>query len=136
MNGKYKIKLWDSITSVYSHLKTLEKPQIVVAQGGTSCFGKGQYIVTENGKKKIEDIQPGDKVLTLNESTGRNEYKKVHETLKFNNTKKTIELKLKNGQIIKATEDHKFFFHGQWTPLKDIITLFEHGRNMETNTRI
>ena len=41
------------------------------------CFKAGTLILTEDGYKKIEDVEIGDKVLSFNEDTGNSDYKEV-----------------------------------------------------------
>jgi len=113
-------------------LRNLEsKTKITVNQGGTRCFHPDTHIVTDKGNVKISDIKQGDFVLSYNESLKINEFKKVVNTFKLNNNKKTIKLKLKNGSVIIATIDHKFYVDGGWRSLNSII---HDKRNMEKNT--
>ena len=67
--------------------------------GGSGCFVDGTKIKMENGEKNIEDINPGDKVLTMDGT-----YQKVLNTLRY----KTNELIKINNEIISTTE-HKYF---------------------------
>jgi intein/homing endonuclease len=78
-----------------------------------------------NGLVPIKDIQEGDAVKTQN---GWNE---VIETHKFNNTKKAVRIKLKNGKYIECTNDHKFFYRGRWVEIKNILSLLD-----ENNTKL
>lgn len=66
---------------------------------GPSCFTGGMKIQTENGLKKIKDIQVGDKVLT---HTGK--YQEVTHKFIFHDNKKLI--KVNN---IECTPNHKFY---------------------------
>ncbi len=98
--------------------------RITVMQGGARCFGPDQQVITRKGSEKISDIQPGREVLTYNEQTKKREYKRVKESLKFANTKTTIKIKLTGGEEIIVTDDHEFFYHGKWMPIKDILILW------------
>lgn len=91
--------------------------------GGSSCFAGHQHIKTNRGDIQIKDIVIGDVVQTINETTKEIEEKKVIDTLKFDNNKKAFRIKLKNGEIIECTEDHKFLFNGGFTKIKDILYL-------------
>ncbi len=48
-----------------------------IAYRGSFCFKAVTLIVTEDGYKKIEDIEVGDKVLSFNEDTRNSDYKEV-----------------------------------------------------------
>ena len=110
------------------------KKQIVINQGGSSCFHSKQLVITKRGSVPISDIVIGDIVKCYNEKTKKKEWKTVKTTFKFDNTKPTIKVKLKNGKEIIATEDHKFFYEGGWCSLKHLVSLLD--GNMETNKRI
>ena len=66
---------------------------------GNGCFIDGTKIKTKNGEKNIEDLNPGDEVLTLDGS-----YQKVLNTIRY----KSNNLIKINNEII-STQDHKYF---------------------------
>lgn len=101
---------------------------ILINQGGTSCFHPDTLIVTQNGSKPIKDISIGDVVLSFNEDLKVNEWKKVVNTFKYQNTKNTIRVKLKNGKEIICTDDHKFYYKGGWISIKHLLSL-KHENN-------
>ena len=101
--------------------------RFVVIYGGAGCFNGNQLVVTEKGLKPIKDIQIGDKVLSFHE--GKDQYNKVEEVYQYQNNKKVLRVTLKNGNVIEATEDHKFYYGGAWIELKDIVNLW-HGRDI------
>lgn len=110
------------------------KEKIIVNQGGTSCFYGKQLILTKNGGVKIMDISINDVVLSFNEKTKQKEWKRVKNIFTYKNNKKTVKVKLKDGSIIIATDDHKFYHEGGWYSLKHLLSL-KYG-NMEENTKI
>lgn len=67
--------------------------------GGSGCFIDGTKIKTINGEKNIEDINIGDKVLTIDGS-----YKNVIDKTRF----KSNELIKINNEIV-STINHKYF---------------------------
>lgn len=71
--------------------------------------------------KMMKDVQPGDLVLSREESNQKNTLvpvKKVH----FNGRKKIVEVKLKTGQVVRCTMDHKFrTTDGRMLPLYQIL---------------
>lgn len=91
-------------------------------EGSSRCFHSGQKIVTKTGSKPISELKKGDFVLSYNEKNQKKEYCPVIENIKFDdNKKKCFKITLKNGRIIKVTEDHKFYDGKNWKPIKDII---------------
>ena len=57
--------------------------------------------------KKIKDIIPGDKVLSLNETTGQFEYQTVEKTLDMG-FKEIYELTTESGKKIETTANHPY----------------------------
>lgn len=107
------------------------KAKVVINQGGTSCFYPEQLVVTKRGNIKIKDIVLGDIVLSYNEETKQKEWKEVKNVFSYQNSKKTVKIKLKNGVEIIATDDHKFYYEGGWISLKQLLS-FKYG-SMEKN---
>jgi hypothetical protein len=102
--------------------------------GGTGCFRGDTLVQTIKGKIPISLIKKGDFVASLCVESQEILIKKVTETFKHKNTKKTICVKLKNGHEIVATEDHQFWYKGEWLSLKHVLELW-HERTMENNTK-
>jgi hypothetical protein len=107
---------------------------IVINQGGTDCFDENTMVVTDSGSKKITQLSIGDKVLSYDEKECKEVYNNVKNVFRYNNYKKTIKVKLKNGKEIIATEDHEFYYEGGWHSLKYIVSLL--NGNMEINTKL
>jgi len=105
--------------SLQSYKAFSDGQRFIVNQGGSRCFYGNQLVVTRNGSKPISDITKADEVLTPNG------YKKVLDTHKMANTKPSIKIKLKNGKIIQCTEDHEFYFKGDWVSIKHILSLWD-----------
>lgn len=99
------------------------KYDVFVFEGGSRCFAPNQHVITQAGSIPISEIKEGDSVKTFNEKTCATEYKSVNCIYKFNNTKRTVKVKLKNGKEIICTEDHKFYYKGEWKPIKEILQL-------------
>ena len=94
--------------------------QVIILSGGSGCFDKGTLVQTDNGHKPIQDIKLQDNVLSYNEATKTKEFKKVTNTFIHNKTKKMVKLTFDNGEVIRCTEDHKFFIDGEYIQAKDI----------------
>ena len=116
-------KLDDCISpSFYDLHKELKKNKLTEywLRGGRGCFHGEQKIRTANGPMNIKDIEKGTEVYTLNENTYQIELKPVAEVFTYENVKDTYEVKLKNGETIIATGDHKFLRVGGCATLKEM----------------
>lgn len=115
------------VTPVYeANLRAYQQGwPIICNEGGSRCFHADTKVHTVNGPKSISEIQLGDVVLTPNGS------KPVIDVFVNHNTKRCIKVKLKNGNTIIATEDHKFMFRQRWNELKNIVSLWN-----ENNTKL
>lgn len=101
---------------------TLKKGYPLFVAGAPFCFGKNQMVVTEFGDKKISDIKEGEKVLSYNLKTKINELKTVTGTsINKENKQIFLEIKMKDGTIIKVTENHLFFNGTSYVKIKDIL---------------
>jgi hypothetical protein len=118
-------------TSVIFERNYNSNAEVIVNQGGTSCFHPDTLIVTSKGNKRIEDIKVGDIVLSFNETIKKKEWKKVVNTFKYKNTKPTLKIKLKNGAEIICTDDHKFYYKGAWISAKHLVSCID-----EKNTKL
>lgn len=100
--------------------------------GLPQCFTKEQLIHTDKGVKPISEIKKGEKVLCYNEKQKINEYKIVTETLSDKNTKQRIfKINLKDGTIIKVTENHLFFTGKEYVKIKDLLLSLQKFKNIE-----
>jgi hypothetical protein len=80
-----------------------------IAPWDLTCFVAGTPIKMADGSiKVIESVKAGDKVLSWNESTGKNELRTVLNAFR-KETKLIVELKLSNGKLIETTPDHPFY---------------------------
>lgn len=98
-------------------------PNLIINSGGQGCFTKDQLIVTSEGNKKISEITIGDKVLSFNEQLKVNELKEVTNIFKYENKEKVFKINLKNGSCIEVTENHKFYYNGEWVKIKDLLNI-------------
>ena len=91
--------------------------------GGGSCFVAGTQITTINGFKSIENIQPGDIVLSYNEQTKQNEYSKVLQTMIHYLWVQLHKIYIEN-EIIQVTEIHRFYIKragkAQWLQASEL----------------
>lgn len=67
---------------------------------GGSCFVAGTLIATENGYTAIENIMPGDRILSFNHETGQYEYSEVVFIYKDYREVAIAELVFENGKTL------------------------------------
>ncbi len=88
-----------------------------------SCLEKDTLILTPYGQKSISKLAVGDSVMSYNETTKQIEENKV--TGIIHNSISTVDNKYyyitaENGQLIKATWNHKFYVNGSWVMATDL----------------
>ena len=76
-----------------------------------TCLHPDSEIKTIDGIKKIKDIEIGDFVLTH-----KNKYKKISDKM-IQKKKRYLKIKLSNGNVLKATEDHKVLTNEGWVEI-------------------
>ena len=88
---------------------------------GTYCFAAGTLVLTEDGFRNIEDIEPGDKVYSTDEETGESGYKEVLQVFVKETEVVThvfYEVEQEDGEIrteeIETTLNHLFWCEGEW----------------------
>ncbi len=96
-NGAVDGFMWGGISA---GLTNIVKP-------GTLCFAAGTKVLAENGQKNIEDVKVGDRVLSYNEQTGKQEYKRVLRLFR-NETKEWCHVFV-DGEEIISTPGHKYY---------------------------
>ena len=83
------------------------------------CFPAGTLVHTEIGKRAIEGIRPGDKVLSQDLKTGELSYRLVLQT-SIRPPSDTMQITV-GGEQITATVGHPFWVVGRgWTMAKDL----------------
>ena len=93
---------------------------IFAAKGATTvCFPAGTKVHTQWGLADIEKLEVGVPVLTYNEETGEQEYKKVKKVMR-RMTRRMCALELSNGTTIEVTPEHRFSSNGEWTPIEEL----------------
>ncbi|WP_046234871.1 polymorphic toxin-type HINT domain-containing protein, partial [Paenibacillus algorifonticola] len=87
--------------------------------GGCNCFTAGTKVLTDEGEKKIEDIEVGDMVLAKDENNPNGELAYKEVTALYRNQRNDI-IKLHVGeQIIETTDNHPFWVEGEGWVLAD-----------------
>ena len=86
------------------------------------CFKGNAPVLTQCGYKKIKHISTNDRVLTINETSGITEYKKVVRRLKKDNKQKFVKIILENGKELLCTENHKINTNLGWKEARCVTT--------------
>jgi len=107
------------------YLFTVKPKLITFITGVPGCFTGEQLIHTNKGVLQIKDIRRGDYVLTYDHLHKINEYRKVKERHHYKKHQgKLYRITLKDGTIIKVTENHKFFTGVEYVQVREIISMF------------
>ena len=96
-----------------------------------NALASGTMIETEHGPKRIEDIRPGDQVLT---HLGR--FKPVYAVMSKRNKSGVIRIiETESGRVIRATDEHPILTHSDgWKRADDIHVgdqLFEDTKELD-----
>ena len=105
----YIVKMRDGTVTAIEKTGLPEKIRVCLGNG---CFIAGTLVTTKSGLKPIEEIVIGDYVLSINEETGENSYKKITDTL-VRSTQEICTIELENGNI-KSTTGHLFMVKDKW----------------------
>lgn len=98
--------------------------KVVFMAGGPGCFVGDTLVKTTEGYKPISTIQSGELVYTVNEQTSETEVKPVVEShLYSEHTEDLLELEFDTGDIVRCTENHKFYVDGEWIKAKYLTEL-------------
>ena len=93
---------------------------VFAAKGATTvCFPAGTKVHTQWGLADIEKLEVDVPVLTYNEETGEQEYKKVKKVMR-RMTRRMCAMELSNGTTLEVTPEHRFFSNGEWTPIEEL----------------
>lgn len=97
----------DDLPDCFYHAPVVEIPfkrgGLDLLSGGIPCFTKGTMVLTEKGYVAIEDIKPGDKVVTH-----LGNLKRVMKVGKMK-ADNIVEVQMASRPAIKMTADHKFW---------------------------
>ena len=105
----YIVKMRDGTVTAIEKTGLPEKIGMCLGNG---CFIAGTLVTINSGLKPIEEIKIGDYVLSRNEETGEDSYKKVTDTL-VRSTQEICTIELETGKI-KSTTGHLFMVKDKW----------------------
>lgn len=79
-----------------------------MTEGFTGCFVAGTGVLTNKGTKVIDEIKPGDKVLSFNHENGQLEFQPVL-AVKESIREEIVEVQTTGGRNLRCTPCHRFF---------------------------
>ncbi len=112
------------ISSAVNYIKHLSRGQPIktgeLKECTNQCFIAGTLVHCEDGTKKIEDIEVGDRVLAYDEETGEQSYKEVVRLFR-NESKDWTGITVEENEIV-STPGHKYYLPltKQWVSAKDL----------------
>ena len=107
-------------------LFTLKPKHVTFVTGVPGCFARDQLVHTARGVIPISEIKENDKVLSYNHQKDINEYRSVLKTHRFpTHTDRLLKITLKDGTVIKVTENHEFFTGVSYVQIKEILLSLE-----------
>ena len=103
-------------------LLSWSRGELAVVTGIPGCFDKEQLVHTKRGVVPIGEITTEDMVLSYNEKKKINEWRQVLATPIHQTTPdRMFKIKLKDGTIIKVTENHEFYTGTEYVKIKDLL---------------
>ena len=126
----HTICTWQSLNSMFKKTKdgSAQVPFADFIDGVVcilidECLAPGTMITTPTGKVAIEELQPGDKVLSYDEITKQfveDEVVKLHTNLMKSDSAEMYEFELEDGTAIQITGNHKMLTDQGWVEARDI----------------
>jgi hypothetical protein len=80
---------------------------------GTGCFAAGTRLLTRAGWRNVEDIRPGEEVLSRSEHDPDAEAEWKVVEARFERTGCILHLHFPGGEVIRTTPEHPFFVEGK-----------------------
>jgi len=107
---EFVITNYEGLNLIAQEIKNDGRFDLVIVD---ECFVAGTLVATPSGRRPIEQLQPGDKVLTSNGVAPINR-------LVRNTATRLVEVKLGNGKAIRCTPEHPFFTDAGWVCAKNL----------------
>lgn len=90
------------------------------ATGPDNSFTGDTLVATPSGKRRIEDLRPGDKVLAYAEWKGQTQEEEVTDIALSNRQQTLVSLTLESGEIIQVTGGHPLHTPEGWRPAQSL----------------
>ncbi len=92
----------------------------LTGRGGHICVVAGTKVEDVDGPKNIEDIKPGDMVLSHDEENNLAIFSKVHAVSRSDSNER-YRLHTTGGSVVEATPEHLFYANGSWLPIASLV---------------
>ena len=109
-NYEFVICNYDGLNLIAEEIVNDGRFDLVVVD---ECFVAGTLVATPQGRRPIEQLEAGDKVLTSDGVMCINK-------LVRNTAKQLVEVSLGNGKTIRCTPEHPFFTDAGWVCAKNL----------------
>lgn len=86
------------------------------------CFPAGTMIETDTGRRPIEAMRIGERVLAFDEQTSSFDYRPVTHVFKNKSPSDMVRLHINAHHVITCTSDHPFWTKRGWITAKDLKT--------------
>ncbi len=83
--------------------------------------GDVRVYTVDRGMVTIKEIQPGDRVFSLNEKTRNLEVRQVKSAVQTD-VRQTYRVEVDGGRVVYATDNHPILTRGGWVEVKDLTT--------------
>jgi len=95
----------------------LMRPFNKICRQKKKSFTASTLVHTERGLIRIEEVKIGEKVLSYEENTKKNQWNEVVNLIQGEQEYTIVTLTLENGELIEATANHPFYIQGKgWNP--------------------
>ncbi len=92
----------------YGGIMLIDQEQVQLMKRRGGCIEENTFVyIQDKGLTKIKDVLVGDYILSLNDKTNKNEFKKVTDKfISVVNLDEQIKIKYKNGTILRTSSKH------------------------------
>jgi len=118
-----RVLIWVLVN--YEALRSFEGKLAMLHPGALcfdECFPAGTPVRTPHGDVPIEDLKPGDTVITCDPLTKKLNASSIIDTWERKNSEEFVEVTLDNGTKVVATQAHPFWVEGKgWVLAGNIL---------------
>ncbi len=83
--------------------------------------GDVRVYTVDRGMVTIKEIQPGDRVFSLNEKTKNLEVRRVKSAVQTD-VRQTYRVEVDGGRVVYATDNHPILTRTGWVEVKDLVS--------------
>src|SRR3989344_110169 len=138
-SGNPRVEIYErdgsDLIAEFSSLNENEYNKVFLTElGQGQCYDKETEILTENGWKFFNEMTKEEKVMTLNQETGKQEWKLPTEWQEFDNPNGELyKIELEDGNELRVSEKHKIYASYGKDYLSSIMSSNSLGENTLTS---